>query len=112
MYRIDTRLPTVTSAFSGTTTTLATLTVPGVAGRRIHVTGYSIAYVAAPGTATAPTISTSAGTLYVIGTAITANTASTFVLPIVAQTGMDVKLSATVTAATAISLSLLYYYDR
>lgn len=111
MYRTDIRPPAATAAFSTTSTTLATLTIPAVANRRINVVGYSIAYAAAPGTATAPTISTSAGILYVIGTAVTANQASIFPFPVVAQTNMAVKLQATLTAAGVINLSLLYFYD-
>lgn len=111
MYRVDVRPPAATAIFSTTTTTLATLTIPAVEGSRINIVGFSIVYGVAPGTATSPTISTSAGVLYTIGTAVTTNTAAVLPFPIAAQANMAVKLQVTITAAQVLNLSLLYFYD-
>lgn len=99
-------------AFSTTSTTLATLTIPALTGRRIYITGFSIVYATAPGTATAPTISNSDGVVYQIGTAILTNTAAVFPFPIMTDVNKAAKLSATLTAAGVINLSLLYFYDQ
>lgn len=111
MYRVDVRPPAAICAFSSTTTTLATLTAPAVANRRINIVGYSIVYGTLPNTAVTPALSTSAGQLYIISTSNLSNTADTFFYPIAAQSNMAVKLQVTITAAALLSLSLLYFYD-
>lgn len=111
MYRVDVRMPSVVSVQTSTSTTIATLTIPGVPGKRIGVTGYSIQYATAPDSFTTPTISTSGGTIYTISRTVNANTFAVFPYTVMAQYGLSVQLSATLTAAGVITLTLLYYID-
>lgn len=107
---IDIRPPVSRAAFSTTTTTIATLTIPAKAGTCICVTGYSIVYGTAPNTAVTPLLTF--GTAATVLGNVTGNTASQFPFPLRGPSGKACALSASVTAAAAISLSLLYYRDK
>ncbi len=109
-FRIDTRLPASTAEFSTTSTTLATLTVEAVAGKRICITGYSVMYATPFTTAVQPHLLT--GGVALVTLANTLTTASgTFASPVCGAVGANVILRTTVSSVSVVNMSLAYYYD-
>lgn len=109
-FRLDARIQPSQVAFSTTSTTLATLTIPAVSGQRVCVTGYSVWYGTAFTTAVQPHLLDGASQLVVLANTLT-TAAGTFPNAICGSLGNSVTLRTTVSTVSVVNMSLLYYYD-
>lgn len=109
-FRTNIRVPAATALFSTTSTTLATLTVPAVDGKRVCVTGVDVSYGTAFTTAVTPSILDGSTVIMQIGNVLTA-TSVQFFFPICGSTGNAVSFRTTVSTASVANLGIRYFYD-
>lgn len=111
MFRQRVQLPTASTAFSTTNTTVMTLTIPANDRKRINITGFAMRYATTPSTGQ-PYFNLGGGrTFPLIPAGVTANVYNQFHTPISGSFGDPVSLLATSTAGGVMSMYVQYFYS-
>jgi len=103
-------MPTASSAFSTTTTTLATLTIPAIAGSRICVTGVGFSYDVLSAATLQPALLDGANVMAQVQSGISA-TFVYYTYPICGTVGNTVSARSSNSGVHTINISLQYFYD-